>query len=166
MPRKRMIDPGIWQSGHFKRLDYRQRLHLIGLFSNADDEGKLKGEPAVIRAQIFPYDDERVKLGQIESDLSTFEKEGLIEQYEVAGDRYIRIVKWAKYQKPSHPTPSKIPNPVDASGSSPETLANSSGHAPAQGSVGQDSQAECSEGKTTSTTKPTNWGKETLKQLR
>jgi len=112
MARRRLVDPTIWQSGHSKRLNFRQRLLWVGVITNADDEGKLKGEPAVIKSQVFPYD--RLALQIVEADLQQLQTEGLIEQYVVGKDRYIRIVKWDKYQKPSHPTPSKIPDPQPA----------------------------------------------------
>lgn len=136
MARRRLIDPSMWQSGHFKRLGLRQRLLWIGVVTLADDEGKLKGEAAVIRAGIFPFDD-GVSAKVVEEDLQTLQKEGLIERYTVSGDLYIRIGKWAKYQKPSHPSPSKIPDPppVKNSGGIPEPLPNCSGAPPDQVSL-------------------------------
>lgn len=143
MARRRLIDPGVWQSGHFKRLNVRQRLLWIGLITVADDEGKLKGEPAAIRASVFPFDN--ISLQTIEGDLQLLQSEGLIDRYKVASDLYIRIVKWKTHQKPSHPTPSKIPDPlnfVNGSGTSPESLPNGSGSSLAQGSVGKGSEGQ------------------------
>ena len=40
MARKRMIDPGIWQSEDFAKMSTLGKLVFIGLFSNADDEGR------------------------------------------------------------------------------------------------------------------------------
>jgi len=124
MARRRLIDPGVWCSGHFKRLNNRQRLLWIGLISMSDDEGKFKAEPAVIKSSVFPFDHLSPKV--IDADLQHIEEEGLIQRYEVDGDVYGRIVKWTKYQKPSHPTPSKIPDPgTRTSGTSHETLRRS-----------------------------------------
>ena len=109
MARRRLIDPRVWQSGHFKRLNMRQRLLWLGIITLADDEGKLRGEPAVIKADIFPFDS--VNLKTVESDLSVLGNEGVLHSYQVEGDLYIWIPKWERYQKPSHPTPSKIPDP-------------------------------------------------------
>jgi len=129
----------MWQSGHFKRLNLRQRLLWTGVITLADDEGKLKGESAVLRAGIFPFDEE-VSAKMVEQDLQTLQKEGLIERYTVAGDLYIRLVKWAKYQKPSHPAPSKIPDPppVKNSGETLEPLPSRSGGPPDQSSLGKE----------------------------
>lgn len=137
MARRRLIDPGIWISGHFKRLTLRRRLLFIGLISHADDEGKLKGEPVAVRSVVYPFDLFGPKT--IEEDLQALEEEGLIQQYEVDGDRYILLRKWGKYQKPSHPTPSKIPDPPSkTSGEPPETLQSNSGASRVQGSVVKD----------------------------
>lgn len=43
MPRKRMIDPGIWTDDDLGRLGFAERLLFIGLFSLADDEGLIRG---------------------------------------------------------------------------------------------------------------------------
>lgn len=138
MARRRLIDPTMWQCGHFKRLNLRRRLLWIGIITMADDTGKLKGEPAVIKACVFPFDSFGALL--IEKDLAELQEEGLIEPYEVEGDRYIRIPKWAKHQKPSHPTPSKIPDlpPPKDSGASPEELASDSRNLQAQGRSGKE----------------------------
>lgn len=144
MARRRLIDPGVWQSGHFKRLNFRQRLLWVGVISLSDDEGKLKGEPAVIKAATFPFDNVSIKT--VESDLRKLEEEGLLRRYEADGDKYILIVKWDKYQKPSHPTPSKIPDPPKISGVPPETLRNSSGISRSQVRSGKDREVEFKEG--------------------
>lgn len=110
MARRRMIDPNFWQSEDVAKLTIRQRLLFIGLFSNADDEGKLRGNPAFIRSIIFPYED--FSLGEIETDLNCIEAVGSIIQYSVEGSRYILIVNWKKFQRVDKPQPSVIPNPV------------------------------------------------------
>ena len=53
-----MIDPTIWQSESMAELTRDQRLLFIGLFSNADDQGRLRGNPNLIRSQIFPFDED------------------------------------------------------------------------------------------------------------
>ncbi len=146
MARRRLVDPRMWQSGHFKRLNFRQRILWIGLITLADDDGKLRGDPAVIKSEIFPFD--RVSLKVVDGDLQRFSEESLIQRYEVSSERYIHIVKWAQYQRPSHPTPSRIPDPLppENSGGTPELLRNPSGSFPAQGSLGKDSKEQVSKG--------------------
>ena len=120
MARRRLIAPGLWQSGHLMRLNHRQRLLWIGIITRSDDDGKLKGEPAVLRAEVFPFD--KISAKVIDDDLNLLHKEVMIRRYEVAGDRYILIPKWLQHQRPSHATPSRIPNPDGSYSPSPELL--------------------------------------------
>ena len=57
MARRRMIVPEIWQSESFAQLSILAKLVFIGLFSNADDEGRGIANPVYIKSILFPYDD-------------------------------------------------------------------------------------------------------------
>jgi len=107
MARRRMIDPGFWLSEHNTRLIFRQRLLFLGLISNADDEGRVKGNANFIRAMVFPYDE--LESSKIKDDLAKLSSEGLIIRYNYNGLDYIQIAKWAEFQRIDHPTKSKIP---------------------------------------------------------
>ena len=98
MRRRRMIDPGFWTSYHCKRLTLRQRLLFLGLISNADDDGKLKGDGVYIRSVVFPYDE--INKETIETDLQALVNEKMIKCYSVADadDKYIKIRKWLNHQ--------------------------------------------------------------------
>ena len=109
MARRRMIDPNFWQSEDVASLTIRQRLLLIGLFSNADDEGKLRGNPAFVRSTIFPYDD--IPVREVQDDLDAIEGIGTILQYQVGGNKYIKLVNWKKFQRVDKPQKSMIPDP-------------------------------------------------------
>lgn len=111
MARRRMIDPNFWQSEDVSKLSLTQRLLLIGLFSNADDEGKLRGKPAFVRSIIFPYDD--ISIADVEEALNQIESIGTIIQYEVSGSQYIKLINWEKFQRVDKPQPSLIPDPVE-----------------------------------------------------
>lgn len=111
MARRRMIDPNFWQSEDVYKLTIRQRLLFIGLFSNADDEGKLRGNPAFIRSIIFPYED--FNISDIEHDLLMIKQIESIKQYEIEGSKYIKITNWFKFQRVDKPQPSMIPNPIN-----------------------------------------------------
>lgn len=106
MPTRRMIDPAIWQSESVARLTYRQRLLFIGLFSNADDQGRLRGHPSLIRSTVFPYDD--IPIEEIEADLSAIAAADSIFIYQAEGTRYIQITNWWQYQTPQWAYPSRI----------------------------------------------------------
>jgi len=104
-----MIDPKFFSSAKVGRLTNRQRVLLIGIISNADDEGRLVGEAAWVRSQVFPYDE--VSLDDMADDLCKLQADGTIIQYEVDGDCYIQLVNWGKYQYINRPKPSLLPSP-------------------------------------------------------
>lgn len=109
MPTRRMIEPAIWQSESMGRLTIRQRLMFIGMFSNADDQGRLRASAPVIRSAVFPYDD--ISLAEVESDILAISNERCILLYDVNGSRFEQIVNWWKYQKHQWAYPSGIPKP-------------------------------------------------------
>jgi hypothetical protein len=109
MARRRMIDPGFWSSEHNLKINLRQRLLFLGLISNADDKGRIKGNPNFLRAQIFPYDD--ITCPDITGDLKILADEKLVLLYNADNIDYIQITKWDKYQRIDRPSPSKIPAP-------------------------------------------------------
>jgi hypothetical protein len=109
MPTRRMIDPAIWQSESLATLTINQRYLFIGLFSNADDQGRLKGHPALVRSAIFPFDD--ISLDQIQDNLKAIEEVGSITIYQKDGKTIIQILGWWDYQSPQYATPSDLPAP-------------------------------------------------------
>jgi len=111
MARRRMIDPNIWESEDVAKLTIRQRLLLIGLFSNADDYGKGRAKPAYVRSTVFPYDD--ISVSEIEEDLQAIASCIAIQFYEVDGQSYYKFTNWRKWQTVNKPQPSLIPEPSE-----------------------------------------------------
>lgn len=98
MARKRMIDPSIWHDENFGKLSITARLLFIGLFSNADDHGRIRANDSYIRSTIFMYDD--ISLTDVRQAVDEVaEKIKTIKSYEVSGNRYIQLLKWSEYQK-------------------------------------------------------------------
>ena len=110
MPRRRMIDPAIWQSEDFSKLSTLAKLVFIGLFSIADDEGRGKAQPVFIKSNLFPYD-EKMRVADIETSLSEIGKHMSTVFYSHNGNNYYALSSWMKFQRVDHPTPSKIPEP-------------------------------------------------------
>lgn len=110
MTRKRMIDPGIWQSEQVGTLPPEGRLLFIGMFSNADDEGRLKASPAYLKAIIFPYD-ENLTLKRVEELKQQIASHGLVVLYRSAAQEYLWLPTWDRYQKIKTPSPSQLPPP-------------------------------------------------------
>lgn len=98
MARKRMIDPTIWEDENFGELSVYAKLLFIGLFSNADDEGRIRANPAYIKSTVFMYDD--LLQDKVEDLMNeVFSKMKSVKGYLVDGKQYIQLLKWSEYQK-------------------------------------------------------------------
>lgn len=132
MARRRMIDPNFWESEDVSKLTIRQRLLLIGLFSNADDYGRGRAKPTYIRSVVFPYDD--ISVDEIREDLEAIRRHISIVFYEVDGNSYYEFQNWDKWQTVQKPQKSMIPPYRDSkndsvendSGTSQESFRNDS----------------------------------------
>ncbi len=92
-----MVHTSIWASGQFSRLSRDAGLLYIGIITLGDDDGRLKGSPALIRSQVFPYSDD-VKVADVAKWLAEIEREKLVIRYEVEGEAYYFHPKWEDYQ--------------------------------------------------------------------
>jgi hypothetical protein len=114
MARKRMIDPSIWTDEGMAELTAHQQLLYIGLFSNADDDGRLKGSPAAIRLMLptlYPGEDNAT----IEADLgAVMGQMRQLTRYEVEGRTYLVFRKFRRWQSINRPSESHLPAPPDA----------------------------------------------------
>ena len=110
MARKRMIDPNIWQSEDFNSLSLMGRLLFIGMFSNADDEGRGIANPVFLRSIVFPYDED-IKGDDINNILAEINVKMSVEIYSCDGKRYYQLTNWDKWQKVDKPKPSLFPAP-------------------------------------------------------
>ena len=120
MARQRFIHPNLWDDKKIAKLNPVERLFFIGCFSNADDEGRMLGDPAYLRSIIFKYDDLTVEQVRAIRDKVLEVNKNLV-LYQVDNEEYLAFLKWKDYQKPKYPTPSKIP-PI------PETFLQPSGN--------------------------------------
>jgi len=110
-----MIDPSIWTDVKIGNLTRDERLLFIGCFSNADDEGRLPGNPAFLRSVIFPYDDLSVEeVRRMRDRVASVCKNFIV--YTVGEDEYIAFRKWREYQSVRYPQPSKYPAPPEQNG--------------------------------------------------
>ncbi len=82
----------------------------MGLISQADDEGRLNGHPALLRSLIFPYDHDII-VNDVDEWLQQLSDRDLITRYEVDRQKYIFIDKFKKHQTINRPQPSKLPAP-------------------------------------------------------
>lgn len=112
MARKRMIDPSFWTDEKIGKLKIENRLLFMGLISNADDEGRLVGHPAIIKSTVFPYDEISIK--KTEEMLNNLAELKIIIIYENDNQTYIQIINFNKYQTINKPTVSRYPQYNDS----------------------------------------------------
>lgn len=99
----------MWDNEHFADLPFGARLLQIGMINHADDQGRIKANPAWLRAQVFAYDD--VSATQVYEWLHQIERNGTITLYEADGKQYAQLVKWWDYQSLQYASPSDYPPP-------------------------------------------------------
>ena len=111
MARKRMIDPNFWMSEDISKLSILARYIFIGMFSNADDEGRGRANTNYLKSAIFPYDD--IRVAEIDKALSEISHNTSVTLYEHAGNKYYAFKNWNKWQKVDRPTKSMLPAPIE-----------------------------------------------------
>jgi hypothetical protein len=116
MARIRTVKPSFFSSYSMSKMPIEARYLFAGLFTEADDEGRMIDSAKRIAGAIFPHD-ERVSAAKVEKWLgllATVKGEDgspCIVRYETEGGRYLSIVKWSDHQRISHPAPSILPSP-------------------------------------------------------
>lgn len=104
--RKRMICPTIWTNRKFIRLSDKEKLLFIGIFSTADDYGKLWYDLLSLKASIFPCDN------LTEEDLSAALRKLCELNLIVTDKKSIKIHGWKSHQSVPKPQNSNIPDPI------------------------------------------------------
>jgi hypothetical protein len=108
MARIRSIKPEFFDDEELCALSSWHRLCFVGLWLEADRDGRLEDRPKRLKPHIFPYDDL-----DIDALLTTLAESGFILRYTVDGRSYIQIVNFARHQLPSRDEPpSEIPMPT------------------------------------------------------
>ena len=131
MPRIRSIKPEFWIDEKVARLSRDSRLLFLATLSMADDYGNLRGNPAMLKARSFAYDDDLtvVKVAKLRDELM---EAGFLLSYVANGENLIHIMGWAKHQRVDKPGKPHFPGPSDEDHAKPsrdssETLAPRSG---------------------------------------
>lgn len=112
MARIRSIKPSFWEDELVGAMPAMTRLTFVGLFSLADDEGRMRSAPAFVRSQLFMYDD-ATTTADVEAALLALHNAGRIRLYG-NGQRYLEVVNFAKHQYIQRPQPSQLPAPGGA----------------------------------------------------
>lgn len=109
MARARNIKPGFFTNEDLVELDFATRLLFIGLWTEADREGRLEDRPKRLKMALFPADNL-----DVDAALGELAVAGFIRRYEVGGKRYIQVLNFGKHQNPHvKEAASIIPAPAD-----------------------------------------------------
>lgn len=107
MARKRMIDPEYWAKEDIARWSFQARLFYIALWNFADDKGRLRAHPGLLKSQVFPYDPfEKVNIAELKKELSN-----KVQWYSIDDSDYGWIRNFLDHQRIDRPSDSKIPKP-------------------------------------------------------
>jgi hypothetical protein len=117
MARIRSIHPGLFTDEAFMSASAHARLLIIGIWTEAWDDGVFEWKPLTLKAKLFPVDN--VDMGALLDELVSLD---FVKPFE-AGKRYGAIRNFQKYQRPKKP---------NSSGALPEILASYVGHIPNQ----------------------------------
>lgn len=108
MARKRMIAPDFWTDEKLGQCSRDERLFFMGLISNADDEGRGRGNIKLLKAAIFPYDDD-LKAKDVEEMAISLMGKGMVIFYVAEGQDFYCLPNFSKHQVINKPSESKIP---------------------------------------------------------
>jgi hypothetical protein len=107
--RIRTIKPAFFMNEELAELPPLTRLLYIGLWTQADREGRMEDRPRRIKASVLPYDE-----CDIDAMLEALQESGHILRYEADSGRYIEVVNFTKHQAPNQrEQESMIPAPSD-----------------------------------------------------
>lgn len=109
MPR-RWLAPDFFTDEKMKKATVPERLLGAAIIANQDDDGRLRGDPAYLRAIAFLYDDYSLdEVREMRDHLARVNPNILV--YQNAGEDYIQLKRFRRYQKPRYYHPSKFPAP-------------------------------------------------------
>lgn len=110
MSRIRTIKPDSALSETLESVSVTAALLFARLPCFADDEGRMRYSPALVKAQIFPLRDEisRDDCGKAIGELAGAH---LIHVYTAEGTKYLSICGFKEHQKVNRPQPSQLPAP-------------------------------------------------------
>jgi hypothetical protein len=105
MPRIRTIKPEFWQNEELALLSEHARLLAIALLNFCDDEGYFLANPALVRANCFPFQEDSKNIPGSLQELSEI---GYIEILECSGKAIGRVVKFLSHQRIDKAQKSKL----------------------------------------------------------
>jgi len=131
MPRIRSIKHTFFTDERMAEFPRDVRLTFVGLITHADDDGRLKGDPRLLKGQIWPLDDDIT--AEVVADHLRQLADGAgarIDWYTVDGRRYVQIRNFRKHQYIQKPTTSLLPPPSGTAVEVPAPAVSATGRLP------------------------------------
>jgi hypothetical protein len=110
--RHRSVPPTMFADELLMELPAAVRLTGVGLHFYADDEGRAPANPALLKGQLWPLDDE-VTLDVIDEHLVALEDAGYIQLYTAGGRTLLAVAEWPATDRGK---PSRLPPPPPREG--------------------------------------------------
>lgn len=110
MPRIRTVKPDWAQDEILGRVSLGAQLLFLGLITQADDEGRHRGDPALLRAVLWPYKPELAD-EQVDRWLAELAEGQLIIRYQSAGRPLVQVRSFAAHQVIRKRQASRLPAP-------------------------------------------------------
>ena len=103
MSRIRSIHPGLFTDEAFMQATPNARLLLIGIWTEAWDDGVFEKKPLTLKAKIFPADN--VDVSEL---LTELEGLGFFQTFKIAGKSFGAVRNFRKFQRPKKPNSSGL----------------------------------------------------------
>lgn len=122
MARIRSVHPGLFTDEAFVSCSALARLLVIGLWTEADDQGVFEWKPVTLKMRILPVDN-----ADVPAILAELETANLIRRFTVEGRQYGAVRNFCKFQRPKkpnsvHPLPSEFRTYVGSKAVSSEPI--------------------------------------------
>lgn len=102
--RSRVIKPEFWSDEKLANISRELRLFFVGLWCVADDQGVTHASPALLRSQLFPYD-ETLTTPQVQGWVTELSRLGFVIPYTAQnGENYLYIANFNRHQRIDHPS--------------------------------------------------------------
>jgi hypothetical protein len=109
--RIRTVKPELFESPSLAKVSRESRYVFIGLFTLADDHGRLRYLPKRVAGDLFPLDDDVTEV-EVKKWVTELEEIECVRVYEFEEKTYLYLPEWEKHQKIDHPSASRIPEPL------------------------------------------------------